>query len=64
MAWAPKIGVAVGVSEYNEDAVKELRASRIQIEGLRAKIEALESENAVFKNRGMPPSYGSVQSHR
>jgi len=42
-------GVAVGVSEYNEEAVIEIKASRAEIHRLEARVTELEAENAALK---------------
>lgn len=44
-------GVAVGVSEYNEEAVKELKHSQGEIARLRSRIQELETEVASLKQQ-------------
>lgn len=42
-------GVAVGVSEYNEAAIKELKESKEVIDKLEKQVKELEAENAALK---------------
>ncbi|KAG9019686.1 hypothetical protein FRB90_011495 [Tulasnella sp. 427] len=44
-------GVAVGVSEYNEEAVKELKRSQAEVNRLRTRVQELEDEVASLKHQ-------------